>query len=468
MNSNEIFQVIEEVAATNSHPEKDAILAKHMGDPMMLMTVVMACNPFITFGVKPPKATMNGEGMFTDEGEPWLMLGKLQRRELTGNEAKDAIASMLSSLEPDSSELLWRILNKDLKASFTKGTVNRLVPGTIPTFDVMLSKVYEEKRIKLWPVGVEPKMDGLRAMGLVKSGAAKFYSRVGNHFPALDHLSDSTWAMIVAAHAKAKDKIETGKPSTKQVYEFFYAMLGGNKGPSLAIDCEAITGGDFYASSGDVKRKSVQAENITMHSFDALPYDKLTGKEVEIAIPFKVRRAFTEFVVSHAKDAEAPFCVTPIQYAQSHEEIMEITVAHWDAGREGSMVKLLESPYIKKKGYHWLKIKKEETEDLRVVDAFEGEPHTKYVGMLGGLIVDRNGVQVRVGGGFSDEQRASLWGEWILDQLMMEKRPDLTGPHYIFGRLIEVEYHEVTPDGSLRHPRFVKFRDDKDEKKRAA
>jgi len=27
---------------------------------------------------------------------------------------------------------------------------------------------------------------------------------------------------------------------------------------------------------------------------------------------------------------------------------------------------------------------------------------------------------------------------------------------------IEVEFHEVTPDGSLRHPRFVRFRDDKD------
>lgn len=27
--------------------------------------------------------------------------------------------------------------------------------------------------------------------------------------------------------------------------------------------------------------------------------------------------------------------------------------------------------------------------------------------------------------------------------------------------MIEVEFHEVTPDGSLRHSRFNRFRDDK-------
>ena len=28
-------------------------------------------------------------------------------------------------------------------------------------------------------------------------------------------------------------------------------------------------------------------------------------------------------------------------------------------------------------------------------------------------------------------------------------------------KVIEVKYHEVTPDGSLRHPRFYRWRDDK-------
>ena len=29
----------------------------------------------------------------------------------------------------------------------------------------------------------------------------------------------------------------------------------------------------------------------------------------------------------------------------------------------------------------------------------------------------------------------------------------------VIGRLIEVKYHEITPDGSMRHPRFARVRD---------
>jgi DNA ligase-1 len=31
----------------------------------------------------------------------------------------------------------------------------------------------------------------------------------------------------------------------------------------------------------------------------------------------------------------------------------------------------------------------------------------------------------------------------------------------LLGRLLEVSFHEVTDDGSLRHPRAKKWRDDK-------
>ena len=67
------------------------------------------------------------------------------------------------------------------------------------------------------------------------------------------------------------------------------------------------------------------------------------------------------------------------------------------------------------------------------------------MGMLGGFIGNFNGVEVRVGSGLSDNDRVDFWGR----------------REQIRGDLMEVEYHEVTPDGSLRHPRFARFRDDK-------
>jgi DNA ligase-1 len=65
--------------------------------------------------------------------------------------------------------------------------------------------------------------------------------------------------------------------------------------------------------------------------------------------------------------------------------------------------------------------------------------------MLGGFIVDYKGKEVRVGSGFSDAERHDLW----------------FSKHSQIGNIIEVKYHEVTPDGSLRHPVFGGFRYDK-------
>ena len=72
----------------------------------------------------------------------------------------------------------------------------------------------------------------------------------------------------------------------------------------------------------------------------------------------------------------------------------------------------------------------------------------KYEGILGAIIIDFNGVEVNVGGGFSDEQRVDLWKMYHEGTLV--------------GKVVEVWFHEVTPDKSMRHPRFKWFREDKD------
>ena len=56
------------------------------------------------------------------------------------------------------------------------------------------------------------------------------------------------------------------------------------------------------------------------------------------------------------------------------------------------------------------------------------------------------GVKVQVGSGFSDILREKIWNT----------------PEAFLGRTIEVRYQEETPDGSLRFPTFVCFRNDRD------
>jgi ATP-dependent DNA ligase len=94
---------------------------------------------------------------------------------------------------------------------------------------------------------------------------------------------------------------------------------------------------------------------------------------------------------------------------------------------------------------------------------------------MGGAIVWHKGVNVRVGGGWSSDDRDQLWEDWQHDAAILGIDPKVGfKPGYFIsiatvhdrgfkflGRMLEIEFNEVTPDGSLRHPRYVRFRDDK-------
>ena len=163
---------------------------------------------------------------------------------------------------------------------------------------------------------------------------------------------------------------------------------------------------------------------------------------------------------------------TPIEICNSHEEIQEAYQRWRQAKQEGAMVKDPAGFYEKKKSRSWLKLKNEDTEDLPIIGVFQGQAGGKYENTIGGVIVDRNGVEVRVSG-LDDVTRAEVWKLWFDTCMMIGQAPNVGyegvsfkvyeagGPGPLLGRLVEVEYHEATKDGSLRHPRFVRFRDDK-------
>lgn len=478
MDGLEILRVLDDVAGTGARSQKELLLSRALnGDELFQRVMKWTYDPFTTYGLTPER--QSGCGARDLDDAFWGLLGALSARKVTGNAARDAVYNLMFNSNTATAEILWRILSKDLRAGFTANTINKVMPGLVPSFECMLSHKYEPKRIKKWPVAIEPKLDGLRAICLVKNGEAKFYSRAGKEFTALAHLGPKvvewvekvrTYLMFQCSAYIGADGVAKPKNPQKAAY------LGwlGHEDVSLALEGEVLTGG-FAATTGDVRRKSEEASNAEYHVFDVVPYHVMTGAYVSWNESLRARRHFLEHAIHHLPEG-SPIKLVPQLQAGSHEDVVAIyeafrdtSLANYLAGRnleleaelkktigdhplEGAIVKPLEALYEKKRSYGWLKIKAQETEDLVVVDAFEGEG--KYVGKLGGLIVDRKGVQVRVGGGFSDEQRTVFWALYQVDK----KFPDLKGE--MLGSIIEVEFHEVTPDGSLRHPRFVQFRRD--------
>jgi DNA ligase-1 len=121
------------------------------------------------------------------------------------------------------------------------------------------------------------------------------------------------------------------------------------------------------------------------------------------------------------------------------EDIMEQVDKLVAAGEEGLVLKNKASLYESKKSIEWCKVKKFETLDLKVVGIQPGKG--KHSGRLGALVCDFNGVGVEVGTGFTDAQRV----EFLSD----------------LPEMVEVKYQEITKDGSLRFPSFVRVREDK-------
>lgn len=82
------------------------------------------------------------------------------------------------------------------------------------------------------------------------------------------------------------------------------------------------------------------------------------------------------------------------------------------------------------------------TADLEVVDLKPGK--NKYAGQVGALICAlADGTVVANVSGMTDDERAAMSTQDI-------------------GRIVEVKYQYVGDGGRLRHPTFVRFRDDKD------
>lgn len=469
-----IYHLLSALRETSSRNEKTQIIAELASFPEGLYVLRQTYNPFITYGLKPPKLD---DDVFQHgiSFEPFLVdefLKSLASRELTGKAAEAECFEVMNALNGKGRHILWHILSKDLKCGVASKIINEAVPGLIPTFCVMRANHYEEKRIKSWPVKVELKLDGQRTTFICRENNGGFFTRSGKIVPALDFMVQP---LIKAASVVAKEDSEVA------------TIIGKPDNLNFMLDGEAMMG--LFEDTGVLRRIGEDARDAELHLYDILSYNdfiapqsagadlmsrrNILQKFVQIgrkALSFqqaKMLQIVPQYIAYNDHEVQKLFSMarsmTLASYLargdKSREEELSVKLIDRATGKpkvmEGLVVKVMDAQYDKKKSSNWLKVKAEETEDLRIVDAFPGEQHTKYENCLGGLVVDHNGVRVRIGGGFSDLEREEIWKLYQADQKSDAEKQ-------LIGRLIEVEFNEVTPDGSLRHPRFIRFRDDKD------
>lgn len=421
-----VSEKIQRIRDAGSRKLKQALLKDFMSQPdneLFRLAVRYGMEPTIMFNVGKRSVKYEPDKALPYTGDPTAyigtgdfdFLGRLADRKINRTVGAAWASKRVHELVQSEAELLIAILDKDLSWGLGAGSVNEVVPGFLTEFHCMLAASYDPAAIQ-YPCRVEPKYDGMRVLTLVdvERDAVSFYSRTG--------------------------KPVTSLPGTLETE--CLALARSMEIPSVVLDGE-VMGRSFKETMEKARRKDEVFDTARYHIFDWLPRSEFNNiSKAASSLPYVKRRSRLEAHLS----AGSRHIVLPDSYiASSPEEVTHYYNSFRDMSLEGAIVKAINGHYVGKRSPLWIKMKAEETEDLEIVDFEEGEG--KCAGTLGALVVNRNGVLIRVGSGLSDDDRSLIW----------------SNPNLYLHKLVEVQYQEVTSDGSLRHPRFVRLRMDKSE-----
>lgn len=213
---------------------------------------------------------------------------------------------------------------------------------------------------------------------------------------------------------------------------------------NVTLDCEIWNGKSFDETSGITRRqyRDPNARSLMCHVFDVL----VPGISPTLA----TRKQYLRELI--AERVGGTIVTTKYLVAKPGVPWSMYSHAFHRSGYEGAVFKLVDGVYTPgRAGTTWYKVKPVHECDMRVIGMIQGDG--KYADTLGALkcvgIAHWRGQEYNVScnlSGMDDDMRHGLWRlRHNIDALPM----------------IQVEFQEVTQDGSLRFPRFIRLRDDK-------
>lgn len=279
-------------------------------------------------------------------------------------------------------------------------TTNAL-PGALP----MLAHVYEDLKDPVYPAFVQPKLDGVRCLAVVKDGKCLLYTRSQKIIDTVPHIN--------AAVEKVAD------------------LCGID---SFVFDGELYNSefsDDFGRILGAIKRKeSIEDSHLVhYHVYDMVSDD-----------PFSIR---TDALAHMLKGRSLPLVRVDTQMVVSEEAMYEYARNRVAAGFEGAMFRSTSGLYEGKRSKHLCKVKTMKDGEFEVIGTQEGRG--KLMGKVGAWVCKmKSGV----------EFKAKMEGK--LDDLPAFGSKVANNS---VGKMLTVRYQGLTPDGVPRFPVGVRFKD---------
>lgn len=403
-------------------------IKSHDEDTYFKRFLYFALNPLITYNISKKSLdklmsgnNANGQKLifFNDIFECCEYLSRLRSMD---DATLRQIKTLLDMKYPDQEEkeLYMQLLSKTVRLGITGKTINKIIPNLIPEWEVQQAYPVDKYPLK---TGTEfwltQKLNGARAT--LYEG--QLLARSGMPYKGLEHITEAlSWLRVAGFVADGELTLR-------------------DKG-SLS-DNEA-----FRVATGVLNSDSVNKTVICYTIFDMIPIKDFDSPTPQTT--YRYRREILNQFAQRIGDTDGAVKVLPVLYhGTDQSKIDEILEQMVREDKEGLMINT-DVPYRRTRHKGILKVKRFYTMDLPIIRCEEGTGRLE--GTLGAFVLKYKGNEVRVGSGFTDEQREHFW----------ENKENLTGV------LCEVKYKEISQDKgtgleSLQFPVFMGLRTDKTE-----
>ena len=411
MGISEVKKIFDRISSVSAKTSKEVIIKQNKDNELFIECLKFLLDSDVVTGLSTKKMNKKVK-LVSNKLESLTEAFEYVKRHNTGTDVDIAIVKSFCIAQGECREFCEQLFTKKLKVGVDAKTVNKCIPGLIPTFDIMLGSKFEFNKVPNETMYITEKYDGLRCFAQVRNGKVILKSRQNKIFEGLIDIENA-------------------------ILDLGY--------DDVCFDGELLSIGssleDVYKdTTKKVNNKNKVKTGVKYVLFDIIPIEEFDNKKG------KTKYASRRDELDMIQESEY-LQVAPLLYVGTDmEEIMDILNELRSRGCEGAMCNL-NKPYEFKRSKTLLKMKIMQTCDLRVIGFEEGQG--KLEGTLGNMIVEYKGYEVRVGSGFSESQRKEIW----------------ENQDKYLGVISEIQYFEETTnaDGgvSLRFPIFKDFRPDK-------
>lgn len=416
------YQIIKNLETISGSKDKVAFMRQNESG-LFKNILKGACDPFITYGVKQfsfHEFPAKHEDFVYNFKCADILLTELSRRNLTGNAAQQAIIKASKYLNEEQLDILTRILDKDLKCGVSVATVNQAFPGLIQVWKMQKANKVNYDKI-VYPCLAEVKENGRGNTAIVNGLEVKHYSNEGNENSNMNVFD------------KELIGIADGLPVV------FFGEVRGSKG----------TGVEQFKQSQSLGGHNADMTDMVFVLWDMLllgEFKRHTCPRDQKTRSMRLRDHLRSYQINHDQDAMFKVRLVHGKHVESEHELTKFARQVMKEGREGLIVKRLDAVYQFSRNDNWMKIKESHTLDLKIVDIKEGKGILSDT--LGSVTVLNGKVKVDcpMGKGVNREEASEMWRKYKKD------------PKTLIGKIAEISFQNVTPDGSLFLPKFLRVR----------